>query len=209
VRKSTVDEIRARFDADVERFSNLELGQSATIDSPLAMGLVTEVAAAVCPSPEEILDLGCGAGNYTLALLLRLETPPQRIRLVDLSRPMLERTEARIRGAGYEGELDLVQGDLREIDFGRPNLVLAASVLHHLRTPEEWDGTFSRLFHALPAGGGLFVFDLVAFENPSVTAAMKARYGRYLSDLRDEAYRDHVFAYVEAEDTPIPVTEQI
>ncbi|MGI6419673.1 MAG: hypothetical protein ACOX1P_28900 [Thermoguttaceae bacterium] len=33
--KSTVDEIRQRFDADVERFSNLETGQSATIDAPL------------------------------------------------------------------------------------------------------------------------------------------------------------------------------
>jgi len=35
--KSTVDEIRSRFDADVERFSNLTTGQSATIDAPLAI----------------------------------------------------------------------------------------------------------------------------------------------------------------------------
>jgi tRNA (cmo5U34)-methyltransferase len=42
--KSTVDEIRQRFDADVERFSNLETGQSATIDAPLAMALVAEAA---------------------------------------------------------------------------------------------------------------------------------------------------------------------
>jgi hypothetical protein len=34
--KSTVDEIRQRFDADVERFSNLDVGQSATVDAPLA-----------------------------------------------------------------------------------------------------------------------------------------------------------------------------
>src|SRR5687768_11443821 len=34
VMKSTVDEIRRRFDADVERFSNLETGQSATLDAP-------------------------------------------------------------------------------------------------------------------------------------------------------------------------------
>lgn len=39
--KSTVNEIRARFDNDVERFSNLETGQSATIDGPLAMELIT------------------------------------------------------------------------------------------------------------------------------------------------------------------------
>jgi tRNA (cmo5U34)-methyltransferase len=42
-----VDEIRQRFDTEVERFSNLETGQSATVDSPLAMSLIAEVAAAV------------------------------------------------------------------------------------------------------------------------------------------------------------------
>ena len=31
--KSTVEEIRRRFDADVERFSNLETGQSATAEA--------------------------------------------------------------------------------------------------------------------------------------------------------------------------------
>jgi hypothetical protein len=35
--KSMVEEIPQRFDADVERFSNLETGQSATVDSPLAL----------------------------------------------------------------------------------------------------------------------------------------------------------------------------
>ena len=43
--KSTVEEIRQRFDADVERFSNLETGQSATVDAPLAMALVAKAAA--------------------------------------------------------------------------------------------------------------------------------------------------------------------
>jgi hypothetical protein len=38
--KSTVQEIRERFDKNVERFSNLEVGQSAQIDSPLALELV-------------------------------------------------------------------------------------------------------------------------------------------------------------------------
>jgi tRNA (cmo5U34)-methyltransferase len=44
--KLTVDEIRQRFDADVERFFNLETGQKATVDAPLAMALVAEAAAA-------------------------------------------------------------------------------------------------------------------------------------------------------------------
>jgi tRNA (cmo5U34)-methyltransferase len=59
--KSTVEEIRRRFDADVKRFSNLDTGQSATVDSPLAMALVAEAAAATTPHTRHVLDVGCGA----------------------------------------------------------------------------------------------------------------------------------------------------
>ena len=31
---------------------------------------------------------------------------------------------------------------------------------------------------------------------------MRHRYGKYLAQLKDEAYRDQVFAYIEREDTP-------
>ena len=87
--KSTVDEIRQRFDADVERFSNLETGQSATVDAPLAMALVAQAAAATTPHARHVLDVGCGAGNYTLKLLEQL--PNLDVTLIDLSQPMLDR----------------------------------------------------------------------------------------------------------------------
>jgi tRNA (cmo5U34)-methyltransferase len=38
---------------------------------------------------------------------------------------------------------------------------------------------------------------------------MWRRYGEYLAGFRDEAYRDHVFAYVEQEDTPRPLMDQL
>src|SRR5947209_10698130 len=89
VMKSTVEEIRRRFDADVERFSNLETGQSATIDAPLGLELIAAAAAAVNPAAAALLDIGCGAGNYSLKLMARL--PLRVITLIDLSRPMLDR----------------------------------------------------------------------------------------------------------------------
>src|SRR6187549_3579406 len=95
--RSTVDEIRARFDADVERFSNLDTGQSATVDAPLAMDLVAAAAAATTPHARRVLDVGCGAGNYTLKLLQHL--PNLDVTLVDLSRPMLDRAVDRVRKA--------------------------------------------------------------------------------------------------------------
>ncbi len=50
--KSSLEEIRKRFDADVERISNLDTGQAATIDAPLAMELITKAVVAVGPAPE-------------------------------------------------------------------------------------------------------------------------------------------------------------
>src|SRR5258708_37652725 len=135
--KSTVDEIRQRFDADVERFSNLETGQSATADAPLAMALVAQAAAATTPHARHVLDVGCGAGNYTLKLIERL--PNLNVTLIDLSQPMLDRATERVRRV-TAGQITIIRGDIREVELpdGQFDIVLAAAVLHHLRAHQEW-----------------------------------------------------------------------
>lgn len=42
MQKSTITEIKERFDKDVERFSNLETGQLSTIDAKISLELITE-----------------------------------------------------------------------------------------------------------------------------------------------------------------------
>ena len=76
MKKSTVEEIRQRFDADVERFANLETGQSATVDAPLAMELMTvgRWPRRSRQAARHVLDIGYGTGNYTLKLLEHLPT---------------------------------------------------------------------------------------------------------------------------------------
>ena len=81
-----------------------------------------------------------------------------------------------------------------------------AAVLHHLRTDEEWRNVFTAFHRALRPGGSVWVFDLVESTIPAVQKLMWARYGEYLSGLKGADYRDHVFAYVEREDTPRPLT---
>jgi len=206
--KSSVEEIRERFDRDVERFSNLETGQTSTVDAAFALDLVAETAAAVTPAAKHVVDVGCGAGNYTLKLLEGL--PGLDVTLIDLSRPMLDRAVERV-GAATRGRVTAVQGDIRELELaeGSCDIILAAAVLHHLRSETEWKELFRKFFAALRPGGGLWIFDLIAHEHPAVQAIQYRRYGAYLTQLRDEAYRDHVFAYVAREDTPAPLTFQL
>ncbi len=206
--KSTVEEIAARFDRDVERFADLQTGQSATVDAPLAMELVTEAAAACTPGATRLLDVGCGAGNYSLRQLQRL--PGLRVTLADLSRPMLARAEQRLREAGCR-ECTPLQGDIRDLELGEEtfDIILAAAVLHHLRSDTEWEAVFRKFYAALSPGGSLWIFDLIAGANQPLHALMWRRYGEYLSRLKDDRYRDEVFAYVEKEDTPRPLAYQL
>lgn len=213
-RLSTVDEIRARFDGDVERFSSLEVGQQALPDSPQCMAMVARTAASVRPNMDALLDVGCGAGNYTLALLRELSDGADRPRvdcdLMDLSRPMLERAEQRVSVVSA-GRLTLLQSDVREaaFDADRYDVIMAAAVLHHLRGEAEWRAVYAKLRTALKPGGYLFVVDMVEQESPELQRIVWDEYGRYLSALRDDAYRDEVFAYIAEEDSPRPLVWQL
>ncbi len=207
--KSTNEEIRQRFDNDVERFTQLETGQSATIDAPLAMELITRAAAASTPDIARVLDIGCGAGNNTLKLR-QVYGQDFDCDLLDLSGPMLERAEQRVREAGA-GKLQIWHDDLRTADLPVDSfdVILAAAVLHHLRDTSDWEAAFAKIFNLLRPGGSVWITDLVSHETTSVQALMWQRYGEYLSDLGGADYRDKVFAYIDKEDSPRPVTYQL
>lgn len=206
--KSTVEEIRTRFDNDVERFSNLETGQQAMPGAVEMLDLIAEAASVVTPEAQHLLDIGCGAGNYSLKLLERL--PGMNVTLIDLSRPMLDRAAQRV-GDATTGGVKTIQGDVRDVVLGeaRFDIVVAAAVLHHLRTDAEWEAVFTRIYQSLKPGGSFWVSDLIEQSHPAVQALTMRRYGEYLAGLRDEAYRDTVFAYIEKEDTPRPLMYQL
>jgi tRNA (cmo5U34)-methyltransferase len=211
--KSSVEDIRKRFDADVERFSNLETGQSATIDAPLVMDLIVQAAAALTPQATCALDVGCGAGNYALKLLHAL--PQLHLDLCDLSRPMLERATQRLgaasRGTGSQGTVRALEGDIRilPLEAERYDIIVAAATLHHLRGDNEWAHVFRKLHAALRPGGSLWISDLVEHSQAQVNTLMWRRYGDYLTGLGGAAYRDHVLAYIGQEDTPRPLLYQL
>jgi len=208
-RKSSVDEIRARFDQDVERFSDLKSGQAAAIDAPLAMELIASAARAATDPIERVLDIGCGAGNQSLKLLGDRRAAVD-CDLCDLSAPMLQAAERRV-SAATEGTVTSIQGDIRDIELEpcRYDVVLAGAVLHHLREDLEWERLFEKLYDALRPGGSLWISDLVAHESSAVDSIMWSKYAQYLEDFGGPQYREEVFAYIDHEDSPKPMTFQL
>ena len=206
--KSTTDEIRRRFDDDVERFTNLETGQQATIDAPLTMELISQAAIACTPQATGVLDIGCGAGNNTLKLLeLKNDL---NCDLVDLSATMLNKAYQRV-SAATSGKVRTFQGDIRDVAFTKESydIILAAAVLHHLRDEEDWRNTFQRIFHLTAPGGSVWITDLVFHESPEIQDMMWQRYGAYLESVGGAAYREKVFGWIDKEDSPRPVTFQM
>lgn len=185
--KSTVEEIRARFDKNVGRFSDLQSGQAATINAPLSMELVAKVAAELLAQSAfastrdnasrwisqrpHVVDVGCGAGNYTLKLLE--SAPDLDCTLIDLSAPMLSRAAERVCAA-TAGKVTTIQSDIRELELAPANcdIILAAAVLHHLRGEKEWRAVFKKFHDALRPDGSVWIVDLVEHSTRAVQQIM-------------------------------------
>lgn len=206
--KSTVEEIKERFDNDVERFSNLDTGQLSTIDAKISLELITEAAKRIVPNAQNLLDIGCGGGNYSLMMLTKI--PDLNCMLVDLSKPMLDKALERV-SQKTKSNVTILQGDIREVELceNHYDIILAGAVLHHLRDDNDWETTFGKIFKLLKPGGCLMISDLITQDTELLNDYTWERYGDYLEALGGKEYRQKVLAYVAKEDSPRSMNYQL
>ena len=206
--KSTITEIQQRFDNDVERFSNLDTGQLSTLDATISLELITEAAKRINPAATTLLDIGCGAGNYTLMMLSKI--PNLHCTLADLSQPMLDKAYDRV-SAVTSNKVQIIQGDIRTIQLptNHFDILLAGAVLHHLRDDEDWETTFTKLYQLLKPGGCLMISDLITQDTEVLNHYTWEKYGDYLESIGGAAYRQKVLDYVAREDSPRSLNYQL
>ena len=123
---------------------------------------------------------------------------------------MLDRAVERV-SRQTAGTVTALQGDIRELPIGKSrfDIICAAAVLHHLREVEEWRSVFAKFHSSLRAGGSLWISDLIEHTDPRIQSLMWERYGAYLAQLKDETYRNSVFAYIAQENSPRPLMFQL
>ncbi|WP_030559879.1 class I SAM-dependent methyltransferase [Streptomyces aureocirculatus] len=111
--------------------------------------------------PHQIVDLGCGTGAGTFALLERF--PDAHVTAVDTSAGHLQLLGEKACARGIEGRVRTVQADLdasRWPDLGRPDLVWASASMHHMANP---DRTLTSVRELLAPGGLFAVVELAGF----------------------------------------------
>lgn len=110
--------------------------------------------------PRHIVDLGCGTGAGTFALLARF--PEAEVTAVDVSPGHLHRLREKAEALGVTGRVRTVLADL-DADWpvlGRPDLVWGSASLHHMADP---DRALSRVYDLLSPGGLFAVVELAGF----------------------------------------------
>jgi tRNA (cmo5U34)-methyltransferase len=205
--KATVDEIRKRFDNDVENFSSLN-GQISLVGSKISLELATESAKRLVPNAINLLDVGSGAGNYTLKMLSKL--PNLNCTLVDLSKAMLDRAFERVSGQ-TKGEIYIVQDDIRNVEL-RENffdIILSATALHHLRDDADWESVFSKLYKVLKPNGCIMISDLILQNDRLLTNYMFEMYSDYLKNVGDDEFCLEILDSMKKEDTPRSLEYQL
>ena len=121
-----------------------------------------------------ILDLGCGTGTGTFALLRR--SGDGEVVAVDGSDFMLERLRGKARELGVEKRVHAVRANLDEAwpDFGTVDVVWTSAFMHHLADP---DAALDKLFDTLRPGGLLVVIEMDGFPRflPGDLGALEER----------------------------------
>ncbi|MFX4292529.1 class I SAM-dependent methyltransferase [Streptomyces bohaiensis] len=112
-------------------------------------------------APRQIVDLGCGTGAGTFALLERF--PEAHVTAVDTSTGHLKLLTDRACAEGVQDRVRTVQADLDAADWpelGAPDLVWASASMHHMADPAH---ALAKVHELLPPGGLFAVVELDGF----------------------------------------------
>lgn len=206
-KKSSPEEIRNKFNTLVERYSDIQTGQNTAVDSAFIAEIIAKVAAKVNPDAREILDIGCGAGNYAIRIATCFNDV--NVTLIDLSEKMLEKASERLSKI-TKGKINRIWGDIRnlQLEKNQYDIIVAGTSLHHLREESEWNGVFLNIYNSLKKDGSFWISDLIIHDNDRIHKVLWDKYSDFLMKQGGSELKDWVFKQMEIEDTPRSINFQ-
>ncbi|MHB8895405.1 MAG: class I SAM-dependent methyltransferase, partial [Candidatus Geothermincolia bacterium] len=129
------------------------------LENPLYVDTIERMMSKAEASGEvRVLDLGCGTGNVTAAIVRRLSGRQASVLAVDPSAGMREKCLARFAG---RGGVEVLEGNALEIPAGDASFdfIFSNLVLHHV-PPEKRAECGAELARVLTPGGTLVYADM-------------------------------------------------
>ena len=163
----------------IERFDRMQ--DRYLIARRQRFDMIVHIVHAVCPSPRRILDLGCGTGSLSEAIL---EARPDCMLIgVDLDQSLLALAARRLSRFGRR--VSLICDDLRKDRWmqsagGGFDAAVSATALHWL-SAQNLALLYGRLASVLKRGGLLINADHVASDCPAIQMAWQEDKKRHLA----------------------------
>ena len=111
-----------------------------------------------------IVDLGCGTGITTSVILNTF--PHANVIAIDLFDEMLNHAKKRLEN--YYDQIDYIQGDFREIDWGNNiDICISSLALHHI-LPDEKKQLFDKIYKSLNKDGIFIMIDWTMFNSKNI-----------------------------------------
>lgn len=122
-----------------------------------------------------VYDLGCSLGAATLSIRRQIEGRNCRIIAIDNSESMLVRCQENLQAYVSDTEVQLVCGDIRDVEISNASMVVLNFTLQFL-PPEDRNALIAKIYAGLNPGGILVLSEKVRFDDAPIQALLEARH---------------------------------
>ena len=164
--------------------------------------MLDEVASALDPAAETIVDLGVGTGALSARCLRR--APAARVIGIDADAEMLPLAQRRL---GRRATLKV--GNFLRTELPRTDAVVATLALHHVRTRAAKATLYGRIRAALRRGGVLITGDCHPSENGARWRAQRELWLRHLEETYTRPEAEKFLRDWSHEDTYVPLRTEL
>lgn len=156
--------------------------------------------------PIRVLDLGCGTGTVTEAVLTAF--PTGRVTCVDIAAPMIALASAKL--AKFE-RVEYVLGDFNALELPGPyDAVVSSLALHHLNTDDDKRAFYARIYNGLKPGGVFYNADVVLGSSDALQRVYMTEWRAFMEQSVSQEEIDATWMpRYHAEDRPAPLLDQV
>ncbi len=152
------EKVRAMFDSIAPKYDLLNHLLSGSMDRVWWWRAAKSFDTILKRPDARVLDLCCGTGDMTLALLKRRPAGGEKVIALDFSRPMLTRGIEKFRAAGFADAVEPIEADAMHLPFADASVDLIVSAFG-FRNLANYNDALRELHRVLKPGGQLGILE--------------------------------------------------